>query len=109
MEIEFRRDIEFTGLPNIEIPHLILLTEQLPEIGISVVQEYTLGESLEREKAEWSGRVDLRNISQAAPAAQTLELRNYPPMQSIPPEIQQYLICQLIFGVRNCQGMARTR
>ena len=90
--IEFRRDIRFTGLPNIEIPHLVLLTERLPEIKISVVQEYTLGESLNREEVEWSDWVDLDNISRAAPAAPTLELKNYPPMQSIPPEIQQYLI-----------------
>ena len=79
-------------------PILFLITSQVSSIGIKVEQEYSLKSKTNQfwfdptYTVTYQGTWNLRDGTLAAPKAQPMSLADYPPFQSLPVEVQEYLL-----------------
>ncbi|MDE0015890.1 MAG: cohesin domain-containing protein [Candidatus Poribacteria bacterium] len=87
--------VSLFGLESVEYqpflpPMLFVVREDLSSIDITVVQDYNVDgvSSSYRWEATW----DLKDNISAAPSAHPMSLADYPPFQSISPEVQEYLL-----------------
>ena len=95
LKVKLQSSLLNPGRPETEIKFIVLLKKKVESIGITIEQEYRLGDGRDINKAPplikfW----DFDEEKWAAPAAQTLSLADYPPIQLLPSEIQQYLLLQ---------------
>ena len=81
------------GRPNDQLRYVLILPRQVPNIRITVEQEYVLkGAPTSLETIAYEGTWNLENNALAAPRAQPMTLADYPPFQQLPPETQEYLL-----------------
>ena len=84
------------GQPDTEIEYVVLLKNKvrsLESINITIEQEYGIGNAREIEKIAVKSTWNFQD-GWNAPAEQPLTLSDYPPFQSLPPEVQEYLLYQ---------------
>ena len=82
--------------PEIEKEYLVLLKNMPRSLGgidITMKQEYNLGSSVNRDEVEIKHFWNFNN-GWDAPPAQPLEISDYPPFHSLPPEVQEYLLVE---------------
>ena len=81
------------GRPNDQLRYVLILPRQVPNVRITVEQEYVLkGAPTRLETITYEGTWNLENNALAAPRAQPMTLADYPPFQLLPPETQEYLL-----------------
>ena len=75
-------------------PMLFVIREDLSSIDITVKQVYNIHKDVP-DKGDltytYTQRWDLKGSTAAAPNARPMSLADYPPFQSLPPEVQEYL------------------
>ena len=88
-----------------EIPLVVLIEsrsrEKITSLEFTIEQAYKKGDNSYASVAR--GRWDLESAAPAAPHAQPMSLADYPPFQSLPPEVQDYLL-RHFGGIANAGG-----
>ena len=98
LKIHIRPLVLDPGQPDTEIEYVVLLKNKVRSLGslyVTIEQEYGIGNARKTEKIAVTSMKTFRD-GWNAPSKELLTLSDYPPFQSLPPEVQRYLLYQFL-------------